>query len=330
MNLSAADAILEAGVHDGLWPGAVAAVGSGDRTDGTWVLGSADTLTGRAMTVDTVFDLASLTKVMATLPMILALVSRGSVTLDAKLREFVPGVDDRITVAHALTHTSGLPAHVRFTATTTAELIEAAAAVPVAVEPGSRVTYSDLGFVLLGGVVRAITGDDLDVAAEREVFGPLGLSCRFRPPASWRERTAATEIYDGVATLGVVHDENAQTAGGVAGHAGLFGTLADVVASLRPWFTPDSLRTEALRDRTAGLGGHRGLGWTCRGDGYDILSSGWGPRAVSHTGFTGTSIALDPATGRWAVLLTNQVHLGRGRREVFAARRRWHAALVGD
>jgi CubicO group peptidase (beta-lactamase class C family) len=132
-----------------------------------------------------------------------------------------------------------------------------------------------------------------------------------------------------------VHDENAAAGGGVAGHAGLFGPLDAVVHCLASWFAGGPLLTEpvragALRDRTAGLGGHRGLGWTCRGDRYDILSTGWGVAAVSHTGFTGTSVALDPGTGRWAVLLTNAVHFGRGRDAVFAARRRWHAALVGD
>ena len=92
----------------------------------------------------------------------------------------------------------------------------------------------------------------------------------------------------------------------------------------------DGMRSDALRDHTSALDGHRGLGWTARGDRYDILSEAWGPHAVSHTGFTGTSIALDPVSGRWAVLLTNHVHYGRGRPKVFAARRRFHAALVGD
>lgn len=326
MRLQAATELLDAGVSDGLWPGFVAAVGTGDDIEQTWVRGSADTLSGRAMTVDTVFDLASLTKVMATLPAVLGL----PVPLSAKLREFVPGVDERITVEHALTHTSGLPAHVRFTATTPDDLVAAAAQVPVETPPGTRVVYSDLGFVLLGGAVAAVTGLGLDAAVQRDVIAPLGLACRFRPPSSWHDRIAATEIYDGVATLGVVHDENAQAAGGVAGHAGLFGTLADVIGSLPPWLHADAAHRDAMRDRTAGPGGNRGLGWTCRGDGYDILSAGWGPHAVSHTGFTGTSMALDPDTGRWAVLLTNHVHYGRGRPEVFAARRRWHAVLVGD
>ncbi|SHG97045.1 CubicO group peptidase, beta-lactamase class C family [Jatrophihabitans endophyticus] len=339
MRLDAASDVLARGVADGLWPGVVAAAGVGGRTERTWVLGRADTRPERPMTVDTVFDLASLTKVLATLPVLLRLVSgavaRRVVRLDTAVSELVPGVDERVTIEHLLTHTAGLPAHVRFAATDPDALVAAAAAVPLEAEPGTRVAYSDVGFVLLGGVVHAVTGERLDAVAERDVFGPLGIAPRFRPPASWRPRIAATEVYDDVPTVGVVHDENAQLAGGLAGHAGLFGTLADVVGSLPMWrrggpLLDDAVRAEAMRDRTAALDGHRGLGWTCRGDRYDILSAGWGDAAVSHTGFTGTSVAFDPVTERWAVLLTNHVHFGRGRPEVFAARRRWHAVLVGD
>ncbi|GAB2476980.1 serine hydrolase domain-containing protein [Jatrophihabitans fulvus] len=319
MNVTAADELLHEGVAAGLWPGVVAAVGVGSEVQRTWVLGQADTTVGRPFTADTVFDLASLTKVLVTTPLALR-----HLALDAAVREYLPDVDPRLTVEYLLTHTSGLPAHVRFTATSSDELVRQAAAVPLEAGPGTRVAYSDIGFVLVGGAVVAVSGRPLD-----ELADGLPGGARFRPPASWAGRIAATEIYDGVPTLGVVHDENAQLAGGVAGHAGLFGSLADVLALLAPW-RDGTWPSDAFRDRTAGLGGHRGLGWTCRGDGHDILSAGWGDGAVSHTGFTGTSVALDPVTGRWAVLLTNHVHFGRGRPEVFAARRRWHAVLVED
>ena len=166
------------------------------------------------------------------------------------------------------------------------------------------------------------------------MLAPLGSGARFLPPAAWRDRTAATEVVDGVTTIGVVHDENTAAAGGVAGHAGLFGTAEDVRAAVPLWLADGpllsaTLRADALRDETAGLDGHRALGWAARGDRFDVLSDGWGPAAVSHTGFTGTSLALDPVSGRWAVLLTNYVHFGRDALDdARAARRSFHAALV--
>ena len=337
--LDAADAVLRAGVADGLWPGLVAAAGVGGSVGASWVLGAAESWSGghRPMTEDTVFDLASLTKVLAALPCVLLLVRDGAITLDDPVARYVPGVDGRVLLRHLLTHTSGLPAHRRYDAVVRSpqELESAAAAEPLEREPGAAVAYSDLGFILLGATVRAVSGDDLPDFAERAVFAPLGSAATFAPPRAWLPRVAATEIVDGRPVHGTVHDENAAAAQGRAGHAGLFGTLDDVRRELAIWWPggpllTDELRADAIRDHTPGLEGHRGLGWTCRGDGYDILSAGWGPAAVSHTGFTGTSIALDPATGRWTILLSNHVHFGRGRSEVFAARRRFHAALVGD
>lgn len=331
--------MLRSGVADGLWPGLAAAVGVGADTEREWVLGDAENWSDgrRPMPADAVFDVASLTKVLATLPAVLVLVRDGRVSLDDAVGAHVPGVDARVTVRHLLTHTSGLPAHRHFhEVASPAELVAGAAAEPLEAAPGTRVAYSDLGFILLGGLVQAVTGEELPDFAAHSVFAPLGMSeATFDPPHAWSDRVVATEVVDGVLTHGVVHDENSRAAGGHTGHAGLFATLADVRAAVALWLPggpllPDDLRAEAMRDHTGGLGGNRGLGWTCRGDGYDILSPGWGDAAVSHTGFTGTSLAMDPVTRRWAVLLSNHVHYGRGRSEVFAARRRWHAALVGD
>jgi CubicO group peptidase (beta-lactamase class C family) len=174
--------------------------------------------------------------------------------------------------------------------------------VPLACPPETRVVYSDVGFLLLGLVVPAITGAPLDVSVGELVIGPLGMTrTGFRPQAEQAEqagqgehvgvaghqaeqgeKAAATELQpDGTALAGIVHDEN--------------------------------LRREACRTQTAGLDGARGLGWALRGDPADSLGTRWPPGSVSHTGFTGTSIACDPASGGWAVLLTNEVHFGRGR-----------------
>jgi CubicO group peptidase (beta-lactamase class C family) len=341
----AADHVLRDGVANGLWPGLVAAVGHDDIVQCQWVLGAAEDWAGgrRAMTADTVFDVASLTKVLATLPAVLLLVRRDALSLDTPVAQHVPGVDARVRVRHLLTHTSGLPAHraLHATARSAGELIAAATAEPLERPPGTVVAYSDLGFILLGAVIRAVSGSDLPEFAAAEVFGPLRMDARFAPPPAWLPRIAATEIVAGRPVHGAVHDENAAAADGRTGHAGLFASRADVLRAVPVWLPDgpllsDALRTDAMRDHTDGLpgpggpGGHRGLGWTCRGDVHDILSPGWGPAAVSHTGFTGTSMAIDPITRRWAVLLSNAVHYGRGRSDVFAARRRFHAALAGN
>lgn len=333
--LDAARSLVQETVATRVWPGAVYTVGHADEVQDVWATGWAEhgPHGRRPMTRATVFDLASLTKVLATLPAVLRLIDHGAIGLDEPLATYLPEVDPRPTVRQALTHTTGLPRHQRFMAASTGELVGAVAAVPLEAEPGTRVAYSDLGFILLGGIVERVTRTAFARVVDTEVLGPLGSGARFLPPAAWRDRIAATEVVEGVTTVGTVHDENAATAGGVAGHAGLFGTIEDVRAALPLWLADGPLlsatsRAEALRDQTIGLDGHRGLGWTARGDGYDILSDGWGPHAVSHTGFTGTSFALDPPSGRWAVLLTNAVHFGRARPDARAARRAFHAALV--
>ena len=167
------------------------------------------------------------------------------------------------------------------------------------------------------------------------MLDPLGLAAtRYLPPADWREATAATEAPPGgEPKCGVVHDENAESLGGVAGHAGLFSTAPDLAHYLQAcWLAEESLlsprtRSEALSLQTAGLDGARGLGWTLPGDVWDHMSPQWPATGAGHTGFTGTSLALDPVSGIWVVLLTNAVHYGRGARAK-ELRRVVHAAVA--
>ena len=340
--LEAAARVLDEAVSAGAVPGAVAAVGAGREELAQWVGGDAERWAGttRAMASQTVFDLASLTKVTATLPSVLVLVEDGRCRLDDAVRDVLPDLplDTRVTLRHLLTHTSGLPAHRPFHehVQSLGGLVAAAGSERLERPPGTSVCYSDLGFILLGALVAALAGEPLPDFARRRVFEPLGMSATFEPPVAWHPRIAATEVVDGAPILGVVHDENAAAGGPGCGHAGLFGTLDDLVRYVQEWVDPvdsvlgTSLREEAVRCATEGLAGARALGWTCRGDAYDVLSEGWGRLAVSHTGFTGTSLAFDPASGRWAVLLTNAVHFGRDRNTIVSLRRRFHAALVGD
>jgi CubicO group peptidase (beta-lactamase class C family) len=245
--------------------------------------------------------------------------------------------DGGVTVAHLLTHTAGLPGSRRFYrwCRSDADLLRDLGQTPLGQPPGTGVAYSDPGFILLGEVVAAVAGEPLDAAVRRLVTGPLGLAAtRFKPngPA---ERFAATERRaDGTAWTGIVHDENARLLGGVAGHAGLFAPAGDLARFAAWWVSDDdavvpaALRRVAATCQTEGLGGRRGYGWACPGDAFDIVGAWWPATAVSHTGFTGTSLALDPASGLWVVLLTNAVHAGRDATAVQALRRAVHEAVT--
>ena len=335
--------VLDAAVRDGRTPGAVFLTGRPGVATEAAVAGQAQVFGGaaRSMHRGTLFDLASLTKVAATLPAVLLLAGRGDLALDDTARRFLPGFTgerrDEITLRQLLAHTSGLPAEIKFWQLYSDPEVAAQAMLGTQLEhpPGSTVVYSDIGFMLLGRVVSAVAGAPLDAVVAELVTRPLGMTrTGFRPGAGQgaeqaAEQAAATELQPGgTALCGVVHDENARFFGGVAGHAGLFAPAGDLARYLQlGWldgqlFSP-AVRSEAVRLQTAGAGsassagkipaGRRGLGWVLRGDAQDALGRRWPASSATHTGFTGTSLAFDPASGGWAVLLTNDVHFGRGR-----------------
>ena len=338
-------ALLDEAVGDGGIPGAVAAAGQGPVTLGRWAAGQADAIAGRPMCPDTVFDLASLTKVVATTTVTLALAGRGELGLGDPVAAYLPdaaaGRDGRVTVAHLLTHTSGLPGSRRFYrwCRSGAELLRELYRITPCQPPGSRVAYSDPGFMLLGEVVAAVAGEPLDVAVRRLVTGPLGLTATgFRPNGPARRFAATERRGDGTAWTGIVHDENARLMGGVAGHAGLFASTDDLARFAAWWVSDDDAVVPAALRRAAATcqpaptpaagPGRGGSGWGCPGDGSDSVGGHWPPTAVSHTGFTGTSLALDPASGLWVVLLTNAVHAGRDAAPIQALRRAVHGAVT--
>ncbi|NUP54036.1 MAG: beta-lactamase family protein [Catenulispora sp.] len=295
------------------------------------------------------YDLASLTKVTATLPLVLRLVAEGEVGLDDAVVRYLPRfgeLDDvkrRVTVRELLAHSSGLPAvrEVWRLAGTAEDRFAAVLAEPLEAAPGTVVRYSDLGFILLGRIVADVIGQPLDVAFNELVAAPLGMtSTGYRPDAAVRVAATEANWVDDPGRedpkAGVVHDENAESLGGVAGHAGLFGTADDLASYLRGgWLAQDSpildagVRAEALRNQTPGLGGVRGLGWTLRGDSFDFMSDGWPLSGAAHSGFTGTSLAFDPESGVWCVLLTNAVLFGRENR-TRELRRVLHAAVAAE
>jgi CubicO group peptidase (beta-lactamase class C family) len=355
--------VIDDAIARGAIPGAVLAAGVGASPPAILhVAGRAqdDAEARRPMAADTIFDLASLTKVTATLPCVLRLVAAGDIGLDDRAGRYLAGLTgagkDRVTVRQLLTHTSGLPAHRPYfeSLASPAAVRAAALAEPLETAPGAVCRYSDIGFIVLGELSAAIAGQPLDQLARDTVCRPLGLTdTGFRPPAELRGRIAATEPAGGKAKTGIVHDENAEALGGVAGHAGLFGTAADLGRYAAAWAGPPDaafglgligvpgwLRAEALRCQTGELAAQqpparRGLGWGLRGDQWDNMGPGWPAGGAGHTGFTGTSVSVDPATGMWAVLCTNAVHFGRGpEHSVKALRTQVHgliaAALLGS
>lgn len=345
--------LVAAAVSDGVVPSAVLAYGRG--TDGPVDVAAF----GEGVGPDSLYDLASLTKVTATLPCVLRLAEAGEIGLDDPVAKYLPGfagdlpgADDTpdakharakesVTIRHFLAHTSGLPAvrEVWRLPGTADDRFAAALAEPLEAPVGTVVKYSDLGFIMLGRIVADITGKPLDEAFAELVAGPLGMTATGFRPAREAAATEANWFDDPErqdAKAGVVHDENAESLGGVAGQAGLFGTASDLAKYLRAgWLAEDSpilspaIRAEALRCQTEGLDGRRGLGWTLRGDSFDFMSDRWPPTGAGHTGFTGTSIAFDPAAGIWCVLLTNAVLFGRGNR-ARELRRSLHGAVAAS
>ncbi len=318
-------------------PGAVVVAGRGSQVLYRHAFGNrALTPASEPMTLDTIFDLASLTKVVATTTAVMQLVEDGRLRLTDRVATLVPGFGrygkDGITVRHLLTHTSGLrpdlDLDVPFEGSDEAirRIIEE---VPTA-RPGERFIYSDLNFVLLGVIVGQVSGESLDVYTRQRIFEPLGMhDTQFLPPTSSRARIAPTErcaplswpcsTPDATMLRGVVHDPTARRMGGVAGHAGLFSTGDDLSVFVRmllqggAWsgtriLSPLSVAKMTRAAATDSRGAERGLGWDIdspyssnRGELLPVESFG-------HTGFTGTSIWADPATGVWVIFLSNRVH----------------------
>ncbi|WP_284641663.1 serine hydrolase domain-containing protein [Paenibacillus silviterrae] len=283
-------------------------------------------------TLGTIYDTASLTKTASTLPLILILLEQGELRLKDPvayhLAEFGGNGKEEVTIRQLLTHTSGLRSHVNLHSHgwSAEQILAHVYEQELAAKPGERIEYSDLGYIVLGQLAASRFGMPLDAAARRYVYEPLGMSdTMFVPPVEFRGRIAATEWDDqtGAPLWGVVHDENARAMGGVCGHAGLFSTAHDLSRYADLWAGGGSVNGRRLfseatvqaatRSWTHGLpGGRRGLGWSLKGDYWDASGDLLSERCYGHTGFTGTSLYIDPDRELSVVLLTNRVHYGRG------------------
>ncbi len=322
MRLTNRDAIVEhiqGLIETGALPGAVFGVATATEVIAVHALGYRQ-LKPEAlpMTQDTTFDWASLTKVVATTAITMRLLERGFFRLDDLVERFVAGNFGSLGLSHLLTHTSGLPAWLDLAPyPKAAERIGAISRASRLYSPGHQVLYSDLNYILLGYILEHVSGQALDRLFVSEVANPLGMTQTGFGPSDHRD-IAATE-WDAETNqyvVGVVHDENARAAGGVSGHAGLFGTVADLlrfgqaILNASSWLAPPTMASW-LRARTQGIPGElRAYGFQKP---HPLSSAGdfMSPDAVGHTGFTGTSLWVDPHFGVAMVLLTNRVHLGR-------------------
>ncbi|MBP1971544.1 CubicO group peptidase (beta-lactamase class C family) [Virgibacillus natechei] len=348
--LKHAFSILSREIENAKIPGAAAIVGRGDYvvdsfTDGYIRLDGADK---HPVNMDTIFDCASLTKVVVTMPLILRLVEQGLIELNEPVSTFISafkeGKKSLVTIKHLLTHTSGLKPGVNknFTNWHPDEIKQYIYSQEVEAEPGKRVVYSDLGFIILGEIISMILDRPLDIAAKDYLLLPLGMSdSYFCPPKYLKNQIAATEYRNDLGRYqwGEVHDEHANALGGVSGHAGLFSTVGDLAQYARMWLNKGKLGNNfifspvtverAIQNHTNVLGGNRGLGWALKGDELDASGDLFSAYSYGHTGFTGTSIWIDPDTDLFVVLLTNSVHLGRNG-SISNLRRIFHNAVTAS
>ena len=327
---------------DSAFPGATVAVGYRDSVVLLAAVGHYAATDKRPVTTETIYDLASLTKVIALTTECILLVNRGKLDLDAPVQRYLPEfrgpMKDQVTIRYLLTHSAGLVADLPLWDSTRTR--EGALAMvdtsPLVSPPGTRFVYSDLSAIVLMQVVERITGRPFDELLADDVFTPLAMTATgFAPPKTWRDRIAPTEMdtfFRHRLLIGEVHDESAARLGGVSGNAGLFSTAPDLATFAR-WLLrmrrTDSLHVREFTQRqNIPPGSSRALGWDTPSE-NSSAGTKMGPNAFGHTGYTGTSIWFDPDKSLFIILLTNRVNPTRANTKIFQVRRRV-ADLVND
>ena len=340
-----AAAILQRGIQDRAFPGCTVVVGTGDKVLWSEAFGCLDYAHHVPATKQTLYDLASVTKVTGTTSVYMQLVKQGNVRMSDPVSQYLPEFlalapteEDRakrkqITVEHLLTHTAGLTAWKAYyrSQTNYAGMLQAILTTPLESDPGAEFRYSDCGMMLAGEVAARAGKQPLAELEKALVFGPLGMTNTLRnpPPQLWSRVAPTEKLPDSTNFVhGAVHDENARAGEGITGHAGLFSTaedLAKLAAELlradegkSPWL-PQSVLAEFARPRELARHGRRGLGWGIEP----------GPkRALSHNGFTGTYIRVELTRKLYIVLLTNAVHPTRDNNKLGAVRRAFLSSIV--
>lgn len=345
--------LLDRAVADGAFPGGVVAVGHNDQL-AVHAFGklSVDAKAG-AVKADTMYDMASVTKVVVTTTAVMMLVDEDRLSLDTPVVRYLPewaaaaksdpnpAWRQSVTVRNLMLHDSGLPAHRDFflTAKGYDAMLAKVMAEPLIREPGTQVEYSDLGMILVGEIVQRLTGQRLDEFAKQHIFSPLGMAnSMFSPPKSLRARIAPTEFdstFRKRLVWGEVHDENSWAMGGVAGHAGLFSTASDIAAFAQMMLNGGIYAQHRLLDRSTirAFTTAQQIGGSSRAVGWDVptppSSAGqyYTPKSFGHTGFTGTSIWIDPERDLFVILLTNRVNPTRANEKIRQVRPALHDAV---
>jgi CubicO group peptidase (beta-lactamase class C family) len=346
------DRIVEAAVASRAFPGAVLAVGREGQLVHLRAFGRLTYDEGAsAVHTDTVYDLASLTKVVATTTMAMILVDEGRLDLGKRVSDFLPGfrggARDLVTVERLLTHSSGLPAHLPLYLEIRGKeaYVQRICATELEYAPGTQSIYSDLGVILLGEILERVAGEPLDAFARRRIFDPLGMrDTLYLPGPDFLARIAPTEIdpWRGRLLRGEVHDENAQALGGIAPHAGVFGTAPDLARFAQMLLNGGVFEqhrvvsravVERFTRRVVVPASTRAIGWDTAAvadkaerssipgtAGYSSAGSLLSARSFGHTGFTGTSLWMDPDRHLFVILLTNRVHPTRENNAIRAVR----------
>ncbi len=321
--------IMEKALRDSVFPGGIALIGTRTGIVSEIAVGRLDRdVSSASVDAQTIWDIASLTKVVGMTTAMMQLVEHRHVDLDAPVQRYIPEWQgpnkDKVTVRHLLTHTSGLPAHrtLWLDSESADEARRLVLATPLDTLPGLRYVYSDLGAMIAGWVIERVSGSTLDVYLAAKVFGPLKMTdTRYHPDAAAIDRTAPTEIdpWRGRHLRGEVHDENAFRLGGVSAHAGLFSTGHDLSHFAQMLLNGGELggahivKPQTIRDFTRVQDvtiSHRALGWETP-NGTNSAGTLMQRPAFGHTGFTGTSFWVDPANDLFIIILTNRVNPSR-------------------
>lgn len=346
-------AVLKKGLQEKAYPSCAAAVGKGFDTYFSLAMGDRAVYPSQEpVDIDTLYDMASITKVMSTTMVTLRLLEQGKLLLTDPLSMYftpeelknAPKGRGDVTIFHLMTHTSGILPHMPlWTVTKTPDQAVSAilSSAPICACT-EQVNYSCMGYILLQNILERITGKSLDVLAKELVFEPLGLKHTTYKPTCDNVATTENSVMRGGYVKGEVHDENAHYLGGVSGNAGLFSNLMDtskfaMMLSCRGETPTGRFLSPAtfdlmVKNYTPGLSEARGIGLQLKppmpqlSAMGDIMSEG----SYGHTGFTGTSLYVDAKTGIWAVLLTNAVHFGRDKTAFFRYRRLFYNAVMGD
>lgn len=340
------DRVLQQAIRDSAFPGAVALVGSRAGILAQSAVGTLDAADPSVPNERTLWDLASLTKVVGMTSGVLRLVQDGQVDLDAPVQRYLPEWTgpgkEKVTVRHLLSHSSGLPSWrpLYKEATSPAQALALVFATPLDTVPGARMVYSDLGAILAGQVVTRVSGTPFNEFVTRMVFRPLGMrETAWRPAASLRARIAPTEVdpWRQRHLRGEVHDENAFALGGISAHAGLFSSAADLSRLARMYLNHgrldgvqvlDSATIARFTSRPDSPLSNRALGWE-KPNGSNSAGRRMSAAAFGHTGFTGTSFWVDPANDVFVILLTNRVNPTRENRKIGGVRIAVADAVMG-